>query len=178
MPIPTSPLHQLFQDQWDAWLRFDPFLATYVGDRHYNDRLPSATEENYQAWRQQLIDFRMRLTGIERSSLPPADHLNYDLFDHLVKNEIAELGFNPQRLPISRCAGFHLSFPDIFQVMPFDHVQDYENYISRLSGFKRYAMENIELMRLGIRTKYLPPRCTLSGIDKQFQAQMVTEALR
>ena len=90
-------------------------------------------------------------------------------------NEIAELGFNPQRLPISRCAGFHLSFPDIFQVMPFDNAQDYENYISRLNDFKRYALENIELMRLGVRTGYLPPRCTLTEIDKQFKAQMVTE---
>ena len=31
MPTLLSPLHQLFQDQWDAWLRFDPFFATYVG---------------------------------------------------------------------------------------------------------------------------------------------------
>jgi uncharacterized protein (DUF885 family) len=174
MPTTLSPLHQLFQDQWDAWMHFDPLFATYVGDKRFNDHLPSATENNYQAWRHQLIDFHKQLIGIERSSLSLTDQLNYDLFDQLVVNEIAELGFNPQRMPISRCAGFHLTFPDIFQVMPFDDVQDYENYISRLSDFKRYTLENIELMRLGLRTGYLPPRCTLTDIDKQFKAQMVT----
>jgi uncharacterized protein (DUF885 family) len=92
-----------------------------------------------------------------------------------VVNEIAELGFNPHRLPISRCAGFHLIFPDIFQITPFENALDYENYISRLAAFKRYAKQNIELMRLGLRTGYLPPTCTLDGIDQQLKAQMVTD---
>ena len=41
-----SPLHQLFQDQWDAWVRFDPLFATYVGDKRYNDCLPEATDDS------------------------------------------------------------------------------------------------------------------------------------
>ena len=175
MSTPLSPLHQLFEDQWDAWMHFDPCLATYVGDRRFNDRLPVATEAAYHAWREQLIVFRKRLSGIERLALSQADQLNFDLFDHLVTNEIAELGFNPQRLPISRCAGFHLSFPDLFQVMPFDDRQDFENYIARLNDFKRYALENIELMRLGLQTGYLPPLCTLTDLDNQFHSQMVTD---
>ena len=59
--------------------------------------------------------------------------------------------------------------------MPFENVQDYENYISRISDFMRFSKENIELMRLGLRTGYLPPRCTLIDIDKQLMAQIVTD---
>jgi len=175
MIMTLSPLHQLFDDQWDAWMHFDPFMATYVGDSRFNDRLPSVKDDNYQAWREQLIGFHHRLLEIDRTSLTPSDQLNYDLFDHLVKNEIAELSYNPQRLPISRSGGFHISFPDIFQVMPFVNEQDYQNYISRLSAFKSYALENIEMMRLGLRTGYLPPRCTLVDIDQQLKAQIVTD---
>ena len=170
-----SPLHQLFQDQWDAWMRFDPFLATYVGDNRFNDRLPSATEDAYQTWCEQLIGFRKRLDGLSSQALSPADQLNHNLFGHLLEDEIAELGFKPYLLPISRCAGFHLSFPDMFQITPFENVQDYENYISRMGDFKRYALENIELMRHGLCTGYLPPHCTLIDIEKQFSAQMVTD---
>ena len=175
MIMTLSPLHQLFDDQWDAWMHFDPFMATYVGDSRFNDRLPSVKDDNYQAWREQLIGFHHRLLEIDRTSLTPSDQLNYDLFDHLVKNEIAELSYNPQRLPISRSGGFHISFPDIFQVMPFVNEQDYQNYISRLSAFKSYALENIEMMRLGLRTGYLPPRCTLVDIDQKLKAQIVTD---
>ena len=170
-----SPLHQLFQDHWDAWMRFDPLVATYVGDQRYSDRLPTATEEAFHNWREQLIGFRTRLDNISPQALSKGDQLNYELFRHLVENEIAELGFNAYRLPISRTAGFHIMFPDIFQVMPFDSVEDYEKYISRLNAFHQYALENIELMRLGLHTGYLPPTCTLTDLDKQLKAQMVTD---
>ncbi len=175
MPESLSPLHQLFQDHWDAWVRFDPFFATYVGDQRHNDRLPTATEEAFQSWREQLTVFRTRLGNISRPSLTPSDQLNYELFSHLLDDEIAELGFHAYRLPISRTAGFHLMFPDMFQVMPFEREQDYENYISRLNAFQRYAQENIELMRTGLRTGFLPPRCTLTDVDKQLKAQMETD---
>lgn len=175
MTATLSPLHQLFQDHWDAWMRFDPLLATYVGDRRYNDHLPSATEGSYQSWRERLADFLKRLEAIARSNLPSADQLNYELFKNLLQDESAELTFNPQRLPISRTGGFHIFLPDLFQNTPFDNEQDYDNYISRLFDFKRYAAENIALMRLGMRSGYLPPRCTLTGVDEQLQAQLVTD---
>jgi uncharacterized protein (DUF885 family) len=175
MPTTFSPLHQLFQDQWDAWMRFDPFFASYVGDHRYNDLLPTATEEAYQSWRDQLVHFRQRLQGISNQALTPTDQLNYELFSHLLEDEIAELGFHAYRLPISRCAGFHLMFPDIFELMPFKNVQDYQNYISRLNAFRQFASENITMMRDGLRTGYPPPRCTLADVDKQLKAQMVPE---
>ena len=175
MPAQISPLHQLFQDQWDAWMRFDPFMATYVGDNRFNDRLPSARDETYLGWREQLSGFHKRLTKIDRSTLSPSDQLNYDLFDHLITNEIAELGFNFQRMPISRSGGFHIAFPDLFQVMPFTNEQDYQNYISRLAAFRGYVRENIDLMRLGLRTGYLPPSCTLTDMDQQLKLQMVMD---
>jgi uncharacterized protein (DUF885 family) len=175
MPTALSPLHQLFQDHWDAWMRFDPLNATYMGDPRFNDRLPTATDETFQNWREQLINFRNRLEGIPHQGLSTEDQLSYDLFFHLVVNEIAEIGFNAHRLPISRSGGFHLMFPDIFQVMPFESVQDYASYISRLAAFKQYAQENIKLMRLGLRTGFIPPRCVLVDMDDQFSAHIVTD---
>jgi uncharacterized protein (DUF885 family) len=175
MPTTLSPLHQLFNDHWDAWMRFDPLAATYVGDQRFNDRLPSASDDTYQAWRNQLVDFRTRLEGIDKQTLSATNQLNYDLFKHLVEDEITELDFKAYRLPISRSGGFHILFPDIFQVMLFETTQEYTDYIARLAAFKQYTQENIELMRLGVRTGYLPPRCTLSEVDLQLKAHILTD---
>ena len=130
MPTPLSPLHQLFQDHWEAWICFDPLFATYAGEQRYNDRLPTVTEEAYQLWQGQLIGYCKRLDSILPQNLTPPDQLSYNLFRHLLEDEIAEIGFHPYRLPMSRSAGFHLMFPDIFQVMPFDSTEDYEKYIN------------------------------------------------
>jgi uncharacterized protein (DUF885 family) len=176
MNTDISALHTLIDDQWEAWMRFDPLFATYVGDTRYNDRLPTATEEAYQAWHDQLVEYRKKLGEIQTQALYPTDQLNYELFGHLLDDEIAELSYHFYRLPISRSAGFHLMFPDVFQVMPFDSEEDYEMYISRLVAFPRYTLENIGLMRLGLRTGYIPPRCTLIDLDEQLKAQVVTDA--
>ncbi len=176
MTEPISPLHQLIQEHWDAWTRFDPLFATACGEMQYNDRLPSATEEAYQSWHDQLVDYRTRSERIPTQLLSSMDQLNHLLFSYLLDDEIAELGFHPYRLPISRTGGFHLTFPDLFNIMPFENAQDYENYISRLSAFQKFTQENIMLMREGLRTGYLPPRCTLLDLDKQLTAQMVPDA--
>jgi uncharacterized protein (DUF885 family) len=176
MPTALSPLYQLIQEHCDAWTGFDPLFATFVGELRYNDRLPVATEEAYQTWHNQLVDYRRRLEAISLEQLSPSDQLNYKLFDHLLEDEAAELSFHPYRLPISRTAGFHLVFPDIFQITPFNSSDDYENYISRLNAFPRFTLENICLMRTGLRTGYRPPRCTLTDVDKQLISQMVDVA--
>jgi uncharacterized protein (DUF885 family) len=175
MPTTSALLNQLINDQWEAWMKYDPLFATYVGDHRYNDRLPSTTEEAYQAWRNQLVDFRTRLGDISTEGNSQTDQLNNELFRHLLDDEIAELDFHAYRLPISRCAGYHTLLPDMFQLMPFEQVHDYEVYITRLNAFRLYNAQNIDLMREGLRTGYLPPRCTLTNIDKQLKAQIVAE---
>lgn len=176
MATSLSPLHQLIREHWEAWISFDPLFATYSGEQRFNDRLPVATEEAYHTWHNALVDYHKRLKAIPVENLAPTDQINHKLFSHLLEDEAAELSFHYYRLPISRTGGFHLMFPDMFQVMPFNSGEDYENYISRLNAFPRFAMENIGLMRTGLQTGYLPPRCTLANLDKQLSSQMVVDA--
>jgi uncharacterized protein (DUF885 family) len=175
MPTTSAQLHQLIEDQWEAWMKYDPLFATYVGDHRYNDQLPTATEEAFQAWHDALSDFRTRLDQISTKEFSQADQLDCELFRHLLDDEIAELDFHAYRLPISRCAGYHTMLPDMFQLMPFEQAQDYEKYISRLNAFRHYNNQNMDLMREGLRTGFLPPNCTLTEIDKQIKAQIVAE---
>lgn len=169
----TTPLQQLFTDHWEAWIRWDPLFATQCGDYRYNDRLPTMTDSSFQDWRSQLIFFSERRRGIDRTLLSPSDALNYDIFTRLLENEIAELNYPAYRLPLTKSGGFHLFFPDLHLLMPFRNVPDYENYISRLKGMDHYFQDAIELMRLGVRTEYYPPRVTLDGIVESIQSHLV-----
>jgi uncharacterized protein (DUF885 family) len=172
---PSTQLQRLFNDHWQAWLRWDPLFATQCGDNRYNDRLPVMTDAEYQDWRKQLIIFRKRKNDIARSDLSPTDSLNYDIFSRILDNEIAELGFPAYRMLISKNNGFHLFFPDLYLFMPFNNVNDYENYISRLEGLDRYFHDSIEMMRLGLLTGFIPPRIILVGIPESLQSQQVDD---
>jgi len=169
----SDHLNQLITDQWEAWMRWDPLFATSCGDHRFNDRLPDAGEEHYVSWRGQLAGFRRRLQKIEHAALPPADRLNYDIFARMLDFEIAGLDYHGYRLPISKAGGFHTSLPDLYLFSPFGNVQDYENFLARLEGLRRYFDESIELMRLGLRTGFVPPRVTLDGVDQSLRAHIV-----
>ena len=171
----TSKLNQLIADQWEAWMHWDPLFATSCGDHRFNDRLPDAGEQHYVSWRAQLAGFRQRLQTIERGALPPADRLNLDIFARMLDFEIAGLDYHGYRLPISKAGGFHMYFPDLFLFSPFGTVHDYENFLARLEALPRYFDESFELMRLGLRTGFVPPRVTLEGVNKSLQAHIVED---
>lgn len=171
----TNPLHQLFAEEWEARLETNPLLATYIGDRRYNDRLPRARDEDMLAWLEVKRAFRERLETIDRGALSPTDQLNYDVFARLSENEIRELEFHAYRLPICKAFGFHMDFGDLPAITPLENTRDYENYIARLAAFERYAQDHIALMRVGIREGYLPARVTLEGVDESLRAHIVAD---
>jgi uncharacterized protein (DUF885 family) len=175
MATSSTQLTQLFADHWQAWMQYDPLFASQCGDHRYDDRLPTVSEAAITAWRSQLQDFRKRQDAIQRESLSPPEQLNYDVFARLVDVDIDELGHGYSRIPISRTAGFHMSLPDLPMFVSLETLHDYENYISRLEGIQAFFSENIELMRLGLRTGYLPPLATLQGIEEGIQPHILDD---
>lgn len=181
-PIPgngaSKQTKKFIADQWEAWMRWDPLFATSCGDHRFNDILPEAGEEHYVSWRAQLAAFRRRLQKVDCRALPPADRLNCEIFARMLDFEIAGLDHHGYRLPLSKAGGFHMYFPDLYLFSPFNSVHDYENYLARLEALPRYFDESIDLLRLGLRTGYVPSRVTLEGVDKSLRAQIVTDPVK
>jgi len=171
----SEQLNQLIADQWEAWMRWDPLFATSCGDHRFNDRLPDAGEQHYVSWRGQLAGYRQSLQKIEGAALPATDRLNHEVFARMLDFEIAGLDHHGYRLPLSRAGGFHTYLPDMYLFSPFGTVRDYENFLARLEGLQRYFDESIDLLRLGLRTGFIPPRVTLEGMDKSLRAHIVEE---
>ena len=175
---PTEQFRQLIADQWDAWMRAEPIFATSCGDHRFNDRLPDAGEEHYTSWRAQLADFRARLQTLDRAALDPSERLNHAIFARMLDFEIAALDFHGYRMPLSKAGGFHTYLPDLYLATPFTNVRDYENYLARLEALPRYFDESIELLRLGLRTGYVPARVTLEGVDASLKMHLVDDPTR
>ncbi|HVN55552.1 MAG TPA: DUF885 domain-containing protein, partial [Anaerolineaceae bacterium] len=171
----TAYLHQLFSEDWEARMRADPLAATAYGDHRYDDRLPSATEETYQGLQSLQLSLQDRLRAIDPASLPPAERTNHAIFAAVLANETGRRAFRDYRMPVTRQNSFYATFLDLSQISVFVSVQDYENYVARLRGFRQYAAENIELMRAGIREGMTMPRVVLAGIEKTLKPHLVTD---
>lgn len=65
-----SELKEILAEAWEFQLREEPLFATRVGDKRYNDRLPSVAPADFDrraAFARQIL---VRLDGLDRSACP------------------------------------------------------------------------------------------------------------
>jgi uncharacterized protein (DUF885 family) len=173
----TAPerLKTLFEQQWENTLRESPVFATTLGDTRYNDRL---SDEGLAAEERRLDSTRVflaRLRAIPRDSLTRPDQINRDIMERSLRDAIESAALGDFLIPITNREGFHTSFPQIADRLPFRTTQDYRNYISRLVAFRKYSGGFIELMREGARRGMVLPRVSLHGIEGTLQPHIVTD---
>jgi uncharacterized protein (DUF885 family) len=168
-------LHALFDRAWEMRLRENPTFATSAGRHEYNDRLGSLTPADLQRRNAQRKADLAELKTIDRSKLPAAEVVNYDMFRQGIENSIAEYELGDYQIPINADSGFHTNFSRLAESMPLRTVKDYDNYISRLKAWPRYVREEIALMRLGLSRGMTVPRATLDGYDHTISAHVVDD---
>jgi uncharacterized protein (DUF885 family) len=171
----VTRLHAIFDRNWETRLKESPLFATSVGRHEYDDRLPSVTMadlERRQAVRKATL---ASLAKIDRSKLPQAEQVNYDIFKRQIDESIESFDFGDYEMPINADSGFHSGFSRLPKDMPLATVKDYENYISRLKAWPRYVREQIALMRLGLKSGMTVPRATLEGYDNSIVAHVVDD---
>ena len=172
----SARLERLFAEAWEFTLQENPLFATQVGDRRYNDRLPSVTVSDYQRRLVKQLSFLQRLDAIDKSSLSESERTSYDIFKRLGEDQVGELEFRSYLIPITNRNGFHVSFPQLPGRVPLRTVEDYENYIARLNAFSTYAQQHIDLMRIGVREGYTLPGVVLEGYEDAIDPHIVDEA--
>ena len=168
-------LKRLFDEDWEVTLREEPFTATSMGDRRFNDRLPQvglADQERRLRHHRAMLE---RLRAISRDSLGGEDRINYDIFARQKQDEVEEAGFRAYLIPITNREGFHTFFPELADRVPLQTAEDYRNYIARLRAFRAYAGQHVELMREGIRAGMVLPRISVEGIEATLLPHVVDD---
>ncbi|HUP49479.1 MAG TPA: DUF885 domain-containing protein, partial [Thermoanaerobaculia bacterium] len=171
----VARLHALFDRTWERQLRDHPLFATSVGRHEYNDRLPSITPQDLERHHGQNRAALAELMAIDRSALPPAEVVNYEMFRRQLEDAIAGYELGDYQIPINADSGFHTSFGRLPKQVPLSTARDYENYIARLTAWPRYVREQIAHMRTGLRRGMTVPRATLEGYDHTIAAHVVAD---
>ncbi|MCE9678279.1 DUF885 domain-containing protein [Shewanella sp. AS1] len=161
-------------------LKLDPIYATFVGVNDYNDQFGGALTEAYLKQRHELnSQYLKAVKAIDRSALPESLQLSYDMFSY--DRNIALVGetFPEHFMPMNQ---FYSTLFTMVQLgsgesaQPFKTVEDYENWLSRLSGFVQWTKLAQSRMDEGIASKVVLPRVLVERIIPQLQAQLVSDA--
>jgi uncharacterized protein (DUF885 family) len=174
----VTKLHAIFDKNWETRLRESPTFATSVGRHEYDALMPSVTPTDLARRQAERKATLAELATVDRSKLPAAEQVNYDIFKEQIQQGIETYDFADYEMPINADSGFHSSFARLSKEMPLATVKDYENYISRLNAWPRYVREQIALMRLGLKSGMTVPRATLEGYDASIAAHVVNDATK
>jgi uncharacterized protein (DUF885 family) len=165
-------LHALFDAQWERDLRDNPLMATYLGDRRYDDRWPEFTRATIERTKAADAQVLKDLAEIPRDALPPAEQLNYDLFRRDYEGRVAVARFHPEAYSLSAASGPQ-TLNEVAELLPFASVSDYENWLKRLDALPAYLDQYAAMLREGAAQKRTVPRVLMERVLPQLALQIV-----
>lgn len=172
----TERLHALFEEAWERDMRESPLAATYRGDKRYNDRWSDLSMAALQASHEEDKRTLERLRDVNRAALPENEQLNYDLFEREYENRLENFEHQSYLIPLNQRGGIQTTDESLLQVLRFESLQDYEDWLARLNGFDTYMEQTIALMQRGIEAGRTQPRNINQRILPQIEARIVGSA--
>jgi uncharacterized protein (DUF885 family) len=156
-------LKQLLDNAWEFRLRESPLFASEFGDARYRDQLPDMSEEAEGRRVERKREFLKQAAKIDRNRLNRSEQIHLDIFQQLLRQDLAEFQFGMHLIPITNRWGFHIEFMDLPNRTRFSDVASYAAYIERLVKFRQYSDQHVALLRRGIDTSRTLPSVVLEG---------------
>ncbi len=174
----AEKLHLIFEDYYQEYLRWNPFMATQIGDNRYNHKFPMSIGQEHRAkFRELHTKYLNKILEIDENLLAGNDRLSYDIFKGDMNISLESLRFDDHLLPIGSS---QFSLPQTFALMgagegiqPFNTVQDYENFLERIQGFTVWVDTAMANMRTGIEKGVVQPRNIVIETMRQLNAHVV-----
>ena len=157
----------LFEEQYQTDLQAHPERATSYGDYRYNDRLDEYSLAAIESRHRADLKFLARLQAIGTGDFPEQDNLSHEVMLRTLQQRIENYNFKEFEMPVSQLDGPHVHLADLALVAPFDTVQQYEQYLSRLHQIPRVFKQTEEVLRVGLKDKLMPVRFLLEKIPEQ-----------
>lgn len=171
-----SLVDKFFKD----YLKLEPIYATFVGVNDYNDQFGGDLTEAYLKARHDLnTDYLAKVKKIDRKALSPELQLSYDMFTYDRNIALVSETFPARFMPMNQFYSTVISMVQLGSgesAQPFNTVEDYNNWASRLSGFIAWTKLAQSRMDEGAKSKVVLPRVLVERIIPQLQAQLVDDA--
>lgn len=165
-------LDAIIAEHWDYSLREDPIEATAVGVSDFNDRMPGVSPADQSRRLAAEQAFLRRTQDISSESLSIAGRINLDLLQWVLEDSIGAYELNLSRIPFNTFSGFFMNALTASSGVSMSSVDDYEDYIARLSDIPRYFHENLDNMRVGAADRFVLPQIVIDGVLPTIEAQV------
>jgi uncharacterized protein (DUF885 family) len=169
-------LSDLMQERWEYTMRTNPLYASILGDKRYNDQLDDFSQKHIDEDLQVSRDFLARFQAIDTTGFPEQEVLDKELMVRDLKMALEGARFKPWEMPVDQQNGVHIELPALVNILAFDSLEDYDDYIARLKQIAR-LFDQVEIqMRKGMADHWMPPKSVLGEVVKQASELATTPA--
>lgn len=170
----AKQLHSLFDSEWELGLKEAPTFATHLGDKRYDNVWPDVSLTGIERRFRHQKDVLQQLLAISGGELSTQDKLNAALYQNQLEIDIAARPFQGFLMPLDMRGGIQ-DEGSVADVIAFDAVSDYENWLARIRAFPVYLNQTIDLMREGVRQKIVQPQIVMQRVPAQIKRQIVDD---
>jgi uncharacterized protein (DUF885 family) len=163
----VSKQNALFEEFYQTGLKNSPERATSFGDYRYNALLGQYSLEEIARQHAEADDFLKRLKAIPTDGMSDNDLLSHRLLERQLEREDINYSLKTHEMPVNQQNGVHTRLADLALSVPFDSVQHYEDYISRLHQIPRVLDQTAQVMRQGLKDGLMPPKLVLEKLPGQ-----------
>lgn len=135
-----------------------------------NSQLPDLSPKNLEKQHQSLLAIYQRLTQIAAEGLTRAEAINHSVLSYTIKNQLDNYSNHEHYMPLTAESGFHVWISRINRQVSFKTVQDYEDYLARLSALPKYFSQQMFWMNKGIEAGITQPKVVLEGFEESIKA--------
>ncbi len=177
--VPNKELHTIFNNYFEENIKLNPFFATSIGDKRYNNQFPINITDSFRDVQKAFFEkYLTSLQSINANSLNENDKISYDLLVYDLQLSKDGLQFPSNLTPINQFWSFTNEFPQLGSGegnQPFKTVEDYDNFTARIKIFPLYVSALIENMRKGIAQGYVLPKTLAEKMVPQFKAVLTID---
>jgi uncharacterized protein (DUF885 family) len=160
-------LSSLLAEQWEYTLRTNPIYASILGDKRWNDKVDDFSQEFIDRDLQETQRFLDRFEAIDVTGFPDEEALNKALMVRDLRTKVEGAQFKDWEMPVSQNSGIHIDLPQSVNVLSFQSVKDFDDYIARLKAWPVEFDQTIVQMRKGMAEGLMPPRFLLEKVVGQ-----------
>jgi prolyl oligopeptidase len=168
----TEDFNTLLDEHWQWTLQSSPVMASMMGDRRYNREWTDSSLGAIEGRHKQTREFLSRVYAIDRSALSEEDQLNYELFRRQLQDNVDEYQFNGYLMPFSQRGGVQ-SLDNLTNQLRLVSVEDYDDWIARLSKIDKVVDQTIALAEKGRKSGYTAPQILMQRLPDQIAVQVV-----
>jgi uncharacterized protein (DUF885 family) len=162
-------LDKLLSEYWEYTLRADPFTASELGDKRWNDQLPDLSLAGWNERFETESQFLKRFEAINTSGFPEQEAINKQLIIRELKNSSDGKKFGRHLMPVNQFWGIHIQAAELAFNLSFQEVKDYEDFTKRLRGYPVLFAQVEEVLRAGMKENLVPPKFLLEKVVEQSQ---------